>query len=99
MAIDVLPPSSMLATFLAASIVLAVTPGPGVVYIYIVLRSVADGRRHGLASVVGVAFGNLGNALAASAGLAGVFAVSAAAFTIVKYAGACYLIYLGVRML
>lgn len=97
MAIDVLPPSSMLAAFLAASLVLAVTPGPGVVYI--VSRSVADGRRHGLASVVGVAFGNLGNALAASAGLASVFAVSAAAFTVVKYAGACYLIYLGVRML
>jgi threonine/homoserine/homoserine lactone efflux protein len=97
MAIESLPSSSTFAAFLAASLVLAITPGPGVVYI--VSRSVADGRRHGLASVAGVAFGNLGNALAASAGLAGVFAVSVAAFTLVKYGGACYLMYLGVRTL
>jgi threonine/homoserine/homoserine lactone efflux protein len=97
MVIEVLPSWSVFATFVAASLVLAITPGPGVVYI--VSRSLADGRRHGLASVLGVALGNLGNALAASVGLAGVFAVSAAAFTVVKYAGACYLIYLGIRTL
>jgi len=58
-----------------------------------------QGRRHGLLSVFGVALGNLGNALAASLGLAALFAASALAFSIVKYAGALYLVYLGVRML
>ena len=60
---------------------------------------VAQGRRAGLASVAGVALGNLCNAVAASLGLAALFAASAAAFTVVKLAGAAYLIYLGVRAL
>jgi threonine/homoserine/homoserine lactone efflux protein len=67
--------------FLIASVILAVTPGPGV--LYIVTRSLTQGRRFGLASVAGVALGNLGNAVGASIGLAAVFAVSALAFTIV----------------
>jgi threonine/homoserine/homoserine lactone efflux protein len=79
--------------FLIASVILAVTPGPGV--LYIVTRSLTQGRRFGLASVAGVALGNLGNAVGASIGLAAVFAVSALAFTIVKYVGALYLVYLG----
>ncbi|HCZ13338.1 MAG TPA: LysE family translocator [Candidatus Accumulibacter sp.] len=88
------PPFS---AFLLASLVLAVTPGPGV--LYIVTRSLVQGRRSGLVSVAGVALGNLGNALAASVGLAALFAVSSVAFTVIKYAGALYLIYLGVQML
>lgn len=92
-----LPPWPLFSAFLVASLVLAVTPGSGV--LYIVTRSLVQGRRSGLVSVVGVAFGNLGNALAASAGLAALFAVSSAAFTVVKYAGALYLVYLGVQML
>ena len=87
----------MLAAFFVASFVLAITPGPGV--LYIVSRSLADGRRCGLASVLGVALGNFGNALGAAAGLAVLFAVSAATFSVVKYAGATYLIYLGIRTL
>lgn len=94
---ELLPAPPMLAAFFAASLVLAVTPGPGVVYI--VTRSLREGRAAGLASVVGVAFGNLGNAVAASLGLAAVLAVSAAAFAILKWAGALYLIYLGLRTL
>ncbi len=94
---DLLPPWSLLSVFLLASFVLAVTPGPGV--FYIVARSVAQGRRSGLASVAGVALGNLGNAIAASLGLAALFAASALAFSIVKYAGAAYLIYLGIKAL
>jgi threonine/homoserine/homoserine lactone efflux protein len=90
-----LPDWPLLATFLIASIILAVTPGPGVVYI--VTRSMLQGRQSGLASVAGVAFGNFGNALAASLGLAALFAASSAAFTIVKYLGAAYLIYLGIQ--
>lgn len=94
---SVLPPWPLLSAFLVASFVLAVTPGPGV--FYIVARSVALGRRHGLASVAGVALGNLGNAIGASLGLAALFAVSAVAFTVVKYAGALYLLYLGIQVL
>jgi threonine/homoserine/homoserine lactone efflux protein len=90
-----LPDWPLLTVFLVASFMLAVTPGPGV--LYIVTRSVTQGRRSGLASVAGVALGNLGNALAASLGLAALFAVSAWAFEIVKYAGAAYLVYLGLR--
>lgn len=94
---DLLFPSSMLAAFIIASFVLAVTPGPGV--FYIVTRSLVQGRRSGLASVAGVSVGNLVNAIGASVGLAVVFAVSAVAFAIVKYGGAMYLIYLGIRAL
>jgi threonine/homoserine/homoserine lactone efflux protein len=65
--------------------------------LYIVTRSLAQGRRFGLASVAGVALGNLGNAVGASIGLAALFAVSALAFTVVKYLGAVYLLYLGVQ--
>jgi threonine/homoserine/homoserine lactone efflux protein len=92
---DFLPPWPLLAAFLAASFVLAVTPGPGV--FYIVTRSLAQGRRAGLASVGGVALGNLGNAIGASLGLAALFAASSSAFLVVKYAGAAYLVYLGLQ--
>lgn len=94
---DLLPPWPLLSAFLAASFVLAATPGPGV--FYIVLRSMVQGPRAGLASVTGVAAGNLGNATVAALGLAAVFAVSSLAFTLVKWAGAAYLIWLGIRML
>lgn len=93
---ELLPGWPVLSVFLAASVVLAVTPGPGV--LYIVTRSIVHGRQHGLLSVIGVAFGNLGNACLASLGLAALFAVSAVAFTAVKYAGALYLVYLGIQM-
>lgn len=94
---SLLPAWPLFSAFLLASLVLAITPGPGV--FYIVTRSVLQGRRHGMASVAGVALGNLGNAVGASVGLAALFAVSAAAFTIVKYAGAAYLVWLGVQAL
>ena len=94
---ELLPAWPLLSAFLLASLVLAVTPGPGV--LYIVTRSLVQGRRAGLASVAGVALGNLGNAGAAALGLAALFAVSALSFTLVKYAGAAYLIWLGVQML
>ena len=88
---------STLAVFVLASAVLAITPGPAV--IYLVTRTLGQGRGAGLASIGGIALGNLGNAAIASLGLAVVFAVSAHAFTIVKLAGAAYLILLGVRAL
>jgi len=89
--------TATLLAFLAASVVLAVTPGPGV--IYIVTRTLAQGRAAGVGSIAGVACGNFVNALGASLGLAALFAVSSLAFMLVKYAGAAYLIYLGVKML
>lgn len=91
------PPWPLFSAFLLASFVLAITPGPGVIYIF--TRSIVQGRRSGLVSVAGVALGNLGNALAASLGLAALFAVSSLAFAAIKYAGALYLVYLGVQML
>lgn len=96
-AASLLPPAPLLGAFLAASFLLAVTPGPGV--FYIVARSLLQGRAHGLASVAGVAAGNLANAIAAGLGLAALFAVSALAFTGVKWAGAAYLVWLGLRAL
>ena len=92
-----LPPLPALIAFGAASLLLAVTPGPGV--IYILTRTLSQGRRAGLASVAGVALGNLGNAAGAAIGLAALFAVSSLAFSVVKYAGAAYLVWLGIRLL
>ena len=89
--------TSTFVAFLAASLVLAVTPGPGV--IYIVTRTLAQGRLAGASSVAGVACGNMLNAVGAAVGLAALFAVSALAFSVVKFAGAAYLIWLGIKML
>jgi threonine/homoserine/homoserine lactone efflux protein len=92
-----LPEPALLAAFVLASLVLAVTPGPAV--LYIIARSLSQGRRSGLASVAGVALGNLGNAVGAALGLAALFAVSATSFTVIKWAGALYLVWLGVQAL
>lgn len=94
---DLLPAWPLLSAFIAASLLLAATPGPGV--LYIVARSLSQGRASGLASVAGVAAGNFGNALGAALGLAALFALSSTAFTVVKWAGAAYLVWLGVRAL
>ncbi len=83
--------------FFFASLVLAVTPGPGV--IYLVTRTLTRGRKAGLASVAGIALGDFGNAVTASIGLAAVLSASAAAFVVVKLAGAGYLVFLGLRAL
>lgn len=91
-----LPDTPLLLAFVGASLVLALTPGPAVVYI--VARTLAQGRASGLSSVLGVALGNLANAVGAALGLAALFAVSSTAFTVVKWAGAAYLVYLGVKM-
>ncbi len=86
-----------LSLFLAASVVLLLTPGPAV--LYIVTRSVDQGRRAGLISVLGIETGNLAQAMAAALGLSAILMSSALAFEIVKYLGAAYLIYMGVRKL
>lgn len=94
---DILPSFPMLAAFVAASFVLAITPGPAV--LYIITRSISQGRSSGLASAAGVALGNMGNVIVASVGLAAIFQISAVTFWIVKYLGAGYLIYIGYQMI
>jgi threonine/homoserine/homoserine lactone efflux protein len=93
----VIPNPTSIGIFAVAAILLLLTPGPAV--LYIVARSVEQGRIAGLASVCGIATGTLVHVLAAALGLSALLASSALAFAVVKYAGAVYLIYIGFRRL
>jgi threonine/homoserine/homoserine lactone efflux protein len=86
-----------LALFVMSGILLNLTPGQDT--LYIVGRSVSQGRRAGLLSALGIAAGSVVHTLAAAFGLSAVLATSAQAFALVKLAGAAYLVYLGGRML
>jgi threonine/homoserine/homoserine lactone efflux protein len=88
---------SILPLFLVAVVALVLTPGPNV--LYIVARSVDQGRKAGFVSVLGIEAGTLFHIAAAALGLSALLAASALAFSLVKYAGAAYLIYLGIRTL
>ena len=90
-----LPDPAKLMFFLMASLLLVLTPGPAVVYI--VARSLHQGRSAGIASALGVALGNFGQLVAAAIGVAAIVLSSAIAFSLVKYLGAAYLVYLGLR--
>jgi threonine/homoserine/homoserine lactone efflux protein len=81
--------------FLAAALLVAVTPGPGI--FYIVARTLAGGRTEGLASSVGLGLGGLVHVLGGALGVSAVIMASAEAFTVLKIAGAAYLIWLGVK--
>jgi len=83
--------------FLLAALILLLTPGPAV--LYIVARSLDQGRLAGFVSVFSIEVGNFVHVLAATLGLSAILVSSALAFSIVKYMGAAYLIYLGVRRL
>jgi threonine/homoserine/homoserine lactone efflux protein len=83
--------------FLGAATLLAVAPGPGM--LYVLARTLAGGRREGVLSSLGTFLGGLVHVIAAATGLSIVLATSATAFAVVKYAGAAYLIYLGARMI
>jgi threonine/homoserine/homoserine lactone efflux protein len=85
------------ATFLLAAVLLAITPGPGIAYV--LARTAASGRRAGLASCLGTGLGGLVHVAAAAWGLSVLLTQSALAFSVVKYLGAAYLIYLGLRIL
>jgi len=89
--------SNSLLGFIAAALVLLLTPGPGVMYI--VARSIGQGPRAGLVSVLGLSAGALVHVAAAAAGISTILLASATAFGLVKAAGAAYLIYLGIRTL
>ena len=87
--------TSQLYLFLIASLALLVTPGPAV--LYIVARSINQGRMAGIVSVLGVETANFFHASAAALGLSAILVSSALAFDVVKYLGAAYLIFLGIR--
>src|ERR1700730_17373643 len=91
----VIPDATSIGVFSLSAILLLLTPGPAV--LYIVARSVEQGRIAGLASVFGITTGTLVHVLASTLGLSALLASSAFAFALVRYAGAAYLIYMGVR--
>lgn len=82
--------------FLAAALVIALTPGPGI--FYVAARSLAGGRGEGLASSFGTGLGGLVHVIAGALGVSAILLASAEAFTVLKIAGALYLIYLGVKL-
>src|SRR5262249_17218199 len=93
----VFPDSGTLWLFCLACLALLLIPGPAV--LYVVVQSAEQGRRVGLASVAGIHLGTLVHVAAATVGLSALIVASAVAFSAVKYAGAVYLIYIGVRKL
>ncbi|MCG8351783.1 MAG: LysE family translocator [Chloroflexales bacterium] len=92
-----MPDATRLGLFIAAALLLAITPGPGI--FYVLTRSLKGGRAEGLASSFGTALGSFAHVLAAALGLSALLATSATAFAIIKYVGAAYLVYLGWRTL
>jgi threonine/homoserine/homoserine lactone efflux protein len=92
-----MPTAATIAVFAGASVVVTLIPGPAV--LYIVTRSMDHGRRGGLASALGVNAGIVVHVAAAVFGLSVLLASSTAAFNVVKYLGAAYLIFLGIRRL
>jgi len=86
-----------LALFLTAAVLLAVAPGPGM--LYVLARSLAGGKREGVLSALGTFLGGMVHVFAAALGVSVILARSALAFATVKYVGAAYLCFLGVRMI
>jgi threonine/homoserine/homoserine lactone efflux protein len=89
--------STRLCVFLCAAILLAVAPGPGM--LYVLARTLAGGRREGMLSALGSFLGGMVHVFAAAAGVSIILAKSAVAFATVKYLGAGYLCFLGIRMI
>ena len=83
--------------FVSAAFLLAIAPGPGM--LYVLARSLAGGRREGLLSALGTFFGGMVHVFAAAAGISIILAKSMIAFSTVKYLGAAYLCFLGIRMI
>ncbi len=94
---ECVPHLNDIVAFAIASIALLVIPGPAV--IYVLNRSVADGRNTALAGVAGLEIGNFMHVIAATLGLSAIIAASATAFSTVKWAGALYLVFIGIRTL
>src|SRR6202521_1041620 len=83
--------------FFVAALVLAATPGPGI--FYVLARTLGGGRREGMLSSLGTFAGGMFHVFAAALGISAILAASAAAFPPVDYAGAAYLVWLGIRMI
>jgi len=83
--------------FLTAAVLLAIAPGPGM--LYVLARSLAGGKREGVLSALGTFLGGMVHVFAAAMGVSIILARSALAFAAVKYVGAAYLCFLGVRMI
>ena len=92
-----MPDASTFALFVAAALALLLVPGPAV--IYVVARSVEGGRLTGLVSVLGVELGTLLHVVFAAAGLSAIVVSSVTAFSVVKWLGAAYLLWLGLRQI
>ncbi|MCB0080182.1 MAG: LysE family translocator [Caldilineaceae bacterium] len=92
-----LPTAANFLLFLSAAFILAITPGPGI--FYVMTRSLKGGQTEGIASALGTAVGGMGHVVAAALGLSVILATSAVAFNGVKYVGAAYLIFLGLKTL
>src|SRR6266852_626739 len=89
--------TAKLLVFLTAAVLLAIAPGPGM--LYVLARSLAGGKREGVLSALGTFGGGMVHVLAAAAGVSVILAKSAVALAVVKYLGAAYLCFLGVRMI
>jgi threonine/homoserine/homoserine lactone efflux protein len=92
-----MPDAAHMLAFLLAALVLAAIPGPGL--LYVLARSLGGGREVGLRSSLGTGVGGCVHVAAAAAGLSALLAASASAFAAVRYLGAAYLVWLGIRML
>jgi threonine/homoserine/homoserine lactone efflux protein len=92
-----LPSQSQLLFFVTTAAILLAIPGPAV--LYIVGRSIGQGRNAGLVSALGIGIGTLIHTAAAAVGLSALLVSSATAFSVVKYLGAAYLVYLGIQRL
>jgi threonine/homoserine/homoserine lactone efflux protein len=86
-----------LLVFLGAALVIAMTPGPGI--LYVAARSLSGGRAEGIASSLGTGLGGMVHIAAGAAGVSALVMASAEAFTLLKLAGAAYLVWLGLRTL
>jgi threonine/homoserine/homoserine lactone efflux protein len=89
--------STRIMLFLTAALLLAIAPGPGM--LYVLARSLAGGKREGVLSALGTFLGGMVHVFAAALGVSIILARSAIAFAVVKYVGAAYLCFLGVRMI
>lgn len=94
---SLLPAPSMLAVFLAATVALNISPGPDM--LYVISRALEQGRRSGIASALGIGAGTLVHTLITAIGLSAILLSFPMAYEIIRYAGAAYLLFLGLRTL
>ena len=88
-------PTADFSLFLAAALIVAAVPGPGI--FYVAARTLSEGRKAGTASTLGTALGGLVHVIAGGLGISALILASAQAFAVLKFAGALYLIWLGIR--